>query len=439
MGQKQSKKEGLAVAGSTSVLTTGAGITLMVVGGPIGMVAGGIILGAGVSGAVSTTQQALNDSDRFDYKRWGLQTGIGAAGGAIAAPISIAGGALAGAGGGIATSTATRIGIQVGADMAGGIAAGAGTKVISNAVEGKKISKGVFKQALIGGLTGGVASGATQGLNSVISTTSSNIGRVALQTTSGAIVSGTTGALGAVLKNILSLKKIDKSQFIEYLKTCGAGHQTAADIWNELVEMDYIKRNEFTPQCEHGICLPKEYIQYKEAVNEIYLLSKDIWRDVWETAATSAALGGVMTGITSSARVLHNRDVKQVNKTGPNLIKKKLVHQKAIQGCESHDLLEYENQQEWQLIDNDEDEGYFHCHVGESKQIDHPEGDQMLIDLIDENLDFLEVGQNIEIHFENQDQYDYFLTLRRSAIINYHEQEQELQKYKKETRKEDFY
>jgi hypothetical protein len=33
---------------------------MMIVGGPIGIIAGGIILGAGVSGAISTTQQALN-------------------------------------------------------------------------------------------------------------------------------------------------------------------------------------------------------------------------------------------------------------------------------------------------------------------------------------------------------------------------------------------
>jgi hypothetical protein len=50
----------VAIAGTSSLLTTGAGIALMIVGGPVGMVAGGIILGAGVSGTVSTTQQALN-------------------------------------------------------------------------------------------------------------------------------------------------------------------------------------------------------------------------------------------------------------------------------------------------------------------------------------------------------------------------------------------
>jgi hypothetical protein len=105
----------------------------------MGIIAGGIILGAGVSGAISTTQQALNkNQDQFDYKRWGMQSSIGAAGGAIAAPISVAGSAIAGSAGGvIAGSAAAKMGVIVGADVAGGLAAGAGTKMLSNAYEGK--------------------------------------------------------------------------------------------------------------------------------------------------------------------------------------------------------------------------------------------------------------------------------------------------------------
>lgn len=56
MGSKTSKqkKRGLAIAGTTSAITTGVGIGMMVVGGPVGIVAGGIILGAGISGSVNT-------------------------------------------------------------------------------------------------------------------------------------------------------------------------------------------------------------------------------------------------------------------------------------------------------------------------------------------------------------------------------------------------
>jgi len=54
--ESKKKKEGVALAGTASLATTGTGIVLMAVGGPIGIVAGGIILGAGISGTVSTTQ-----------------------------------------------------------------------------------------------------------------------------------------------------------------------------------------------------------------------------------------------------------------------------------------------------------------------------------------------------------------------------------------------
>ena len=178
--ESKKKKEGIAVTGTASLVTTGSGIALMAVGGPIGVVAGGIILGAGISGTVSTTQQALNKKEDFDYKQWGLQTGIGAAGGAIAAPISIAGGAIAGASGAALTNTAARVGIKIGADMAGGMAAAAGTKAIANAVEGKEISEGVGRQAVIGAITGGIASGATAGMSNVMQKATGHVSRVAL-------------------------------------------------------------------------------------------------------------------------------------------------------------------------------------------------------------------------------------------------------------------
>jgi hypothetical protein len=60
MGQQESKNESLAIAGGTSAFTTGAGIAIMTMGGPAGIVAGGIIVSAGISGSVSTVTQALN-------------------------------------------------------------------------------------------------------------------------------------------------------------------------------------------------------------------------------------------------------------------------------------------------------------------------------------------------------------------------------------------
>jgi hypothetical protein len=71
------------------------GGALMVLGGPVGMVAGGIIMGAGMSGEVATIQQARSDNEEFSHKQVWIQTAVGAAGGAIAGPIAAKGGIIA--------------------------------------------------------------------------------------------------------------------------------------------------------------------------------------------------------------------------------------------------------------------------------------------------------------------------------------------------------
>ena len=52
--EKKRKRKDVSLATSMSVITTGTGIVLMTVGGPIGVIAGGIIIGAGLSGTISS-------------------------------------------------------------------------------------------------------------------------------------------------------------------------------------------------------------------------------------------------------------------------------------------------------------------------------------------------------------------------------------------------
>lgn len=139
-----------------------------------------------------------------------MQAGIGAAGGAIAAPISVAGGALAGASGAIAGNTAARVGVIVGAEVAGGVASGAGTKMLSNAYEGKQLTDGIVQEMVIKGITGGLASGVSIGTGHLIGEVTKNAEKILIHTTAGALVSGTTGGLGCLLKNIMNQKKIEK-------------------------------------------------------------------------------------------------------------------------------------------------------------------------------------------------------------------------------------
>ena len=65
--------------------------------GPTGWAFSGILLGAGISGFANTVHQTFDDSEDFKYGEFFKSTGIGALSGAIAAPLSAAGG-LASAG-----------------------------------------------------------------------------------------------------------------------------------------------------------------------------------------------------------------------------------------------------------------------------------------------------------------------------------------------------
>ena len=166
---KQNKINDYGIACSASLLATSVGVGFMVMGGWVGYVVGSTLIGAGVTGGISATQQRYNKKqEKIDFKKWAIQISIGAAGGAISSPISFAGGAIAGASGTVAGVTTCRVCIIVGADLTAGVMAGASTKVLNNAYEGKHLSDGVLTNAMIGALTGGIAGGASCGTNMIL-------------------------------------------------------------------------------------------------------------------------------------------------------------------------------------------------------------------------------------------------------------------------------
>ena len=91
---KLDKKTGTIIGSATTGVATAAGIGLMFLP-PFGPIAGGVLLGAGISSGVNTAQQAFSKEEEFDMKSLGMSAGIGAATGVIAAPFAGAGSALA--------------------------------------------------------------------------------------------------------------------------------------------------------------------------------------------------------------------------------------------------------------------------------------------------------------------------------------------------------
>ena len=72
MGKTNSKPLGLTVGYGTSAAATGGSIALMILGGPIGLVAGGIGLGAGLAGGANTIKQNVEDKKTFDFGEFGI-------------------------------------------------------------------------------------------------------------------------------------------------------------------------------------------------------------------------------------------------------------------------------------------------------------------------------------------------------------------------------
>lgn len=48
-------------------------------------------------------------------------------------------------------------------------------------------------------------------------------------------------------------------------------------------------------------------------MNEIFNESVNVWKDVWETAEMSAAIGGIVSGVTTTAKILSNKKATKIN------------------------------------------------------------------------------------------------------------------------------
>ena len=64
MGNKQDK---CVAAGATSTIAATGGLIAMVAAGPIGIIIGGAILSAGVSGTLNSVSQHNNDKEDFSF------------------------------------------------------------------------------------------------------------------------------------------------------------------------------------------------------------------------------------------------------------------------------------------------------------------------------------------------------------------------------------
>lgn len=162
-------------------------------------------------------------------------------GGMIATPIAMGGASYAAT---LNVTPMTKAVIVFSSDIVGGMTAGAGAKCITNIIDKKKdIKEGVLTSVVISGIIGVFSGLANTSANTVIGTAASSATRMVLHATSSVVISGTTGALGCLLFNIVQKEKISSKEFNNLLKEHGASAELATHIWNELKAREYIKND----------------------------------------------------------------------------------------------------------------------------------------------------------------------------------------------------
>jgi RHS repeat-associated protein len=159
-----------------------AGVALMALtpfGGPASTLAGSTLLGAGLGGAVYDITQAATHKD-LSWKGWGIQIGIGAAGGLISGGFAAGAGALVDAGAAAAEAAgnavsaarwavggAARIAVNVGlGGVAGNAVSGTVGTVLSNVATHQSLNAGLGFAALLGGVLGGLGGAVGEGVAS---------------------------------------------------------------------------------------------------------------------------------------------------------------------------------------------------------------------------------------------------------------------------------
>lgn len=323
MGNSESKNTesrvvGGAIGGSASAAGIGGGIALMVLGGPVGMVAGGILLGTGISTATSTVQQCATDKE-FSYTHLGVSAGVGALGGVVGAPFSIAGGAAAST----LTSTAAKVTTMVTAEVVGGGVSGGITNTISQAAAGEEVTlKSVATGALIGGLAGGIGSAAGQA-TSALSQGAKTVGKLASKTaTAGKIAVGAAGgaaggsgvaALTTFIENVVTKGELKKSAFIKIMKDLDVDESSAEKFWDILVKHGIIVDEVIKKQIPKSLELPDDIEDYREVVEELIKesLNRSLAEGVGNAAIQGAVTGGISGAITTA---IQNRNQRKMVK-----------------------------------------------------------------------------------------------------------------------------
>jgi OTU-like cysteine protease len=237
-GEYGLKGGGKKTAKALSLGQLGAGIFLSATGGGFILLAGGILVSAGLSGGMYTIQQT---EENYKDKEYAKQTGYGALTGLVSGGF----GALAqGAG------TVLRIGSQILGSAVGTIASTTASEVVENGQWPDK--KDLLQKACIGGIGGGVGAAASTAMGSILSQmgteVSDDIARTAFQIFKKSMEGATNSAGSKVATNLCEGKEpseeVIQSLLIGGLVSGSLAGVEQIDTVQDLIYLRQIKENQ---------------------------------------------------------------------------------------------------------------------------------------------------------------------------------------------------
>lgn len=177
-----------------------AATTLVVATGGTALIAGGIGLGAAISGEINVISQACNDEKEFDGADFITNVAIGGATGVVSAG---AGGAASGIASKLALEGGKKLVTQAACQAVGGAISGASGTIAQKVVKGEEVKVKDVGVAALGGMISGSAGtfigGAT---NAASKQLGSKAAKIAVGVAGGAVAGSATSGGAKIISNI---------------------------------------------------------------------------------------------------------------------------------------------------------------------------------------------------------------------------------------------
>eukprot|EP00347_Sterkiella_histriomuscorum_P017900 403347552 len=291
MGNKQDK---CVATGISSGIIGGAGLGIMVVGGPIGIVVGGAVMSMGIGGTVNSVSQAKNDKEDFSFGEF--------------AGHSLVNGVVGAATGGLGVGfQGAKVGVQVAVSAGGGSVLGGCSKITTNLIEKKKFHDGLLTAVVCGGVAGGAGASIGSGVSKGGEVLTQAIAKkttialqpatnVAIKSASGFATGAITSGVVTVASNAINIGEISIQELCDFL----GNPDNFQDFLDYCQSQDVVNDQVITLKKRVIKNLPSKLENLKAKLLD---LRKQLYsaKSIFKGTGNSILTGGIIGGVTAAA------------------------------------------------------------------------------------------------------------------------------------------